>query len=98
MHTPPFPKADNKKALGWHITNDGVFWHNGATGGGAAYMAKYSRQSGKSDTLDLSDVNVAICANIKNTSGMSSLTRKIAQATVRAGIPTNYDLFDQVTP
>lgn len=99
METRPFPNTVPGKALGWGIRVKGTgkkLSHNGLLNAGTAYMVKYTPGYIANDGTDLSNINVAICANIRNgsaTGGMNSLAGKIAKAAGKAKISPVYDLF-----
>ncbi len=103
METRPFSGTSNF-ALGWsHSSRDGKrrLSHNGlirrgSNGGGTAYMVKFEDGYFSSDSTDLSNINIALCANIgKNYTGiLRSLANEIALLVGKANIPSSYDLFN----
>jgi CubicO group peptidase (beta-lactamase class C family) len=96
METRPFPNTVPSRALGWGISVKGrgkKLSHGGLIRGGAARVVKFTPGYVAADGTKLDHVNVAICVNIKNNSGISALASKIANACGKASIPVVYDLF-----
>lgn len=97
METPPFPKTVPTRALGWGVLVKGSSsWltHAGKLEGGTAYVGKGTPGYIAGDGSDLSHVSVAICVNIRNSSGQAALVVELARLAGKATIPSFYDLFN----
>lgn len=93
MEARPFPNIPGSHALGWRKTSKGKLEHNGATGDAAAHAAKFPRGYISSDGVDLSHINVTVCANTNVGSGrLESLANQVVLLVGRADIDPDYDL------
>lgn len=96
MESLPYPQATSVGAHGWMREAGGKLWHNGSVGGGASYIAKFPPGYVSANGTNLSDVSVAICANIQNAGALKGIVDKVALAVGAASIPLHYDLFASI--
>lgn len=85
---------------GWFRSSRGRLSHNGKIRGGTAYVVMYPpgyKPAGTND--DLSDVHIAIAANIStSTSELEGLASAIARQVAKLTYPSDYDLFGTKFP
>jgi hypothetical protein len=80
--------------MGWGRETRGKLHHNGLTGGGTAYVVMFPAGYKSVDGSDLSDVHIAIAANIStDTEALENLASQIALAVPKASISGNYDIW-----
>lgn len=95
METRPF-QVSGSHAIGWGYSNGGKkLSHGGKIRGGRAVIVKF-KKGYKLNGIDLSDINVAICANINSVKGIYKLADEIAKVAGQANIPNSYDLLKNV--
>ena len=99
MESRPFPEAAPGRAYGWGIRcqnsdcSNKRLSHNGKTGGGTSYIAKYQNYAVNGTTVD--GINVAVVANSGNagTGNLQRLAQGIATEASESSPVVNYDLF-----
>jgi CubicO group peptidase (beta-lactamase class C family) len=80
--------------MGWGRETRGKLHHNGLTGGGTAYVVMFPAGYKSVDGSDLSDVHIAIAANIAtDAQALENLASQIALAVPKASISGNYDIW-----
>ena len=87
-----YPWSDINR-MAWGGTDSGKLSHNGATGGGTAYICMFPKGYTSSSTGgSLSEVHVAVATNTGgvSTSELAKLADAIALAVPKAGIPPGY--------
>ena len=93
MESAPFPSSTDR-AHGWGRTNQGKLSHNGSTGGGRAYIAKFPDGYTAGDGTDLSNVFVAIAINTNGGDiSLGGLADDIVLVTGSNWISSHYDLY-----
>jgi CubicO group peptidase (beta-lactamase class C family) len=94
METPPLPTITSSRALGWVRGSKGKLSHNGRTGNAAAFAAKFPRGYISNSGVDLSHVNVTVCANVDvSTRPLRDLADQVVLLVGQADIDPDYDLF-----
>lgn len=95
MSIKPFPNIAESHALGWKVSSSGRLDHSGATGAGErAYAVRYPKGFVRSDGVDMSHINVTICATGSvATSTLGNLARQVAIMVGRENIDPGYNLF-----
>lgn len=99
LESRPFPSVTSRQAHGWGVKCDDSscinrrLGHNGRTGGGTAYIAKY--QGSKIDGVTVEGINVAVVANSgdANTGNLRALAHDVAVQAAGSSFPVSYDLF-----
>lgn len=96
METRPFPNVSSRGVV-WSVNPRGAgkkLTHNGKTEGGRAVIIKFTPGYKAIDNTDLSNINLAACANgAVSTNKLDALLGEIAKIVGKANIPATYDLF-----
>ncbi|MEM6451012.1 MAG: serine hydrolase domain-containing protein [Cyanobacteria bacterium P01_D01_bin.105] len=99
MESRPFPEAAPGRAYGWGVRcqnsdcSNKRLSHNGKTGGGTSYIAKY--QDYRIGNTDVDGINVAVVTNSGSagTGNLRNLAQGIATEAAESSVTVNYDLF-----
>ncbi|MEM9089462.1 MAG: serine hydrolase domain-containing protein [Cyanobacteria bacterium P01_F01_bin.53] len=99
MESRPFPSVTSRQAHGWGVKcddsscNNRRLSHNGRTGGGTSYIAKY--QGSEIDNVTVDGINVAVVSNSGDakTSNLRRLAHDLAVQAAGSSVPISYDLF-----
>lgn len=91
---------DTLDKIGFFRKASGKLWHNGATGGGYAFLSIFPDDYVSASGRDLREIHVAIASNTGNLKEdigdrMSSLIGQIANATADANLPTSVDYWSE---
>lgn len=98
MEKRPYPNVSNSHAIGWGYGRDGLkLSHGGSIKGGRAYIVKFKEGLISTTGVDLSDINVAICANARPFDDIQDLANAIARVVGAADIPKSYDLLNDIS-
>lgn len=92
------------RGLGWRVGRSSgatKVAHDGSTGGGKAYVAKFLSGYRLESGVDVGDMNVAVCLNIGASSDdpkdgnvdFVALTNAVAEVVSTTWVPINYDIF-----
>lgn len=87
-------------SMGWSGNAKGRLSHSGSIDGGLAYVVMFpDGYRTSTENLDLSEVHVAVAANIRggdlSSGDLKSLTDKIAVAVPASNVPATFDIWKQ---
>ncbi len=95
MERIPF-QTPKPRALGWGIKvkNAGSYLgHSGSVSGGGSYVRRFTPGYIANSGADMSNVSIAVCCNVQNSSAARSLTGKIGTLVSKADVPVTYNLL-----